>query len=161
MYMYVWYDECKGFLLLLTTQVRVLGKNIAADCCIIYCIVPIMYVCMYVCVCMSTLCLPSTWPDLIFRDLTSDEVRDRERHPHESGGGRPEDPHPGLLHEHQAGQRRHLQPHHRSAAGESIQPDAERCQETQWTAMSERMRWILTDTHTLCFWIELSLVHYM
>ena len=63
MYMYVWYDECKGFLLLLTTQVRVLGNNIAADCCIIYCIVPIMHVCM----CVYVYLVPSidlTGPDL-------------------------------------------------------------------------------------------------
>ena len=78
--------------------------------------------------------------DLTEPNLTSDEVRNRERHSHEGGGGRPEDPHPGLLHQHQAGPGRHMQSHHRSAAGESLQSDAERCQETQRTIMNTAMK---------------------
>ncbi|KAJ8566660.1 hypothetical protein ON010_g6459 [Phytophthora cinnamomi] len=54
-----------------------------------------------------------------------DQVRRGERHAHAHRAGRPEDPHPRLLRQHQARARRHLLAHHGRAARQGVQQDAQ------------------------------------
>ena len=158
MYMYVWYDECEGFLLLLTTQVRVLGNKIAADCCIIYCIVPIMYVCM----CVYVYLVPSidlTGPDLPWPNLRR-STRSRTPPAREwwwptrrstswapsRTSSWPETPSATSSLERRRGK-------YTTRCG-MLPRDSMNGYE--WTDAMD-----INGMHTLCFWIELSLVHYM